>query len=70
MRVALGLAAGAAIALAACAGQTPEQTLYAQVLREIAKAERRGQTPRFVRHGRGVIGLSRAAPRGLGSSAP
>ncbi len=47
------------------AGLTPEQTLYAQVLSAIAKAERRGQTPRFVKHGRGLISLSRVAPPGL-----
>jgi len=47
------------------AGQTPEATLYAQILTEIARKTRRGDTPRFVKHGKGFVGLSRWAARGL-----
>lgn len=32
-------------------GQTPEATMYAQVLTEIKRQTLRGQTPRFTRHG-------------------
>jgi len=46
-------------------GQTPEATLYAQILTEIARKTRRGDTPRFVKHGKGFVGLSRWAARGL-----
>ncbi len=46
-------------------GQTPEATLYAQVLTETNRQKRRGQAPRFVRHGQGYIGLSRWMATGL-----
>jgi restriction system protein len=46
-------------------GRTPEATLYAQVLTEIARQQQRGETPRFVKHGKGLIGLSRWMPSGL-----
>lgn len=41
------------------AGQTPEATLYAQILTEIKRKSRRGETPRFVKHGKGLVGLSK-----------
>jgi restriction system protein len=47
------------------AGHTPEATLYAQVLTEIDRKERRGEAPRFVKLGKGLIDLARLAPRGL-----
>lgn len=39
-------------------GKTPEATLYAQVITENARAEKRGKPPRFVRHGKGMVGLA------------
>ena len=38
-------------------GQTPEATLYAQMLTEINRSLKRGDTPRFVKHGKGFFGL-------------
>lgn len=46
-------------------GQTPELTLYAQISAEITRKARRGDTPRFVKHGKGFVGLSRWMARGL-----
>ncbi len=46
-------------------GRTPEATLYSQVLTEIERSNRRGDTPRFVRHGRGYIGLTKWNQQGL-----
>ncbi len=43
----------------------PEATLYAQILTEIDRKTRRGDTPRFVKHGKGFVGLSRWMARGL-----
>lgn len=39
-------------------GKTPEATLYAQVITENQRAAERGKQPRFVRHGKGMIGLA------------
>jgi restriction system protein len=39
-------------------GQTPEATLYAQILSEITRKTRQGNVPRFTRLGRGMVGLS------------
>ncbi len=39
-------------------GKTPEATLYARIIDEIAAAERRDRQPRFVRHGRGFVSLA------------
>jgi restriction system protein len=39
-------------------GRTPEATLYAQVLSENARRARRGEAPRFVKQGRGYVGLT------------
>lgn len=39
-------------------GKTPEATLYAQVLTHISKAQEKGQEPRFVKYGKGFIGLT------------
>ncbi len=40
-------------------GQTPEATLYAQILTEISRNVKRGEVPRFVKHGRGLVGLQK-----------
>jgi restriction system protein len=53
------------LGLVATAGKTPEATLYAQVLTEIQRKSKRGDTPRFVKHGKGYIGLSRWMASGL-----
>lgn len=40
------------------AGQTPDATMYAQILTEIARQERRGEMPRFVKLGKGQVALA------------
>ncbi len=47
------------------AGRTPEATMYAQILMEIQRQQRRLETPRFTRHGKGLVGLARWESRGL-----
>ena len=46
-------------------GKAPDTTMNAVVLREIKRHQDSGQTPRFIRHGKGYIGLNRWAARGL-----
>lgn len=46
-------------------GKTPEATLYVQVITEIKGKARRGEQPRFVMHGKGIVGLSKWMGRGL-----
>ena len=46
-------------------GKTPEATLSAAVLTEIARATKRGEVSRFVKHGKGFIGLTEWLPQGL-----
>ncbi len=46
-------------------GKTPEATMYAQVITEIKRQQKRGERPRFVQLGRGYIGLSQWMGRGL-----
>ncbi len=46
-------------------GQTPAATLYAQVLTEIKRNTLRGETPRFVKHGKGYVGLRKWMGEGL-----
>ena len=46
-------------------GKTPENSMYAQVITEIKRQQKRGERPRFVQHGRGYIGLSEWMGRGL-----
>jgi len=46
-------------------GKTPAATMYAQVLTEIKKDLMRGARPRFVKHGKGYVGLVRWMGRGL-----
>lgn len=45
-------------ALVKTGGKTPEATLYAQVVTEEARAQKKGATPRFVKHGKGMVGLT------------
>jgi len=46
-------------------GQTPEATLYAQILTEIDRKTRQGHSARFTRHGKGMVGLSAWVVGGL-----
>ena len=46
-------------------GLTPEATLYSQILLEIERQTNRGDTPRFVKHGKGFFGLTKWMPVGL-----
>ena len=43
-------------------GVTPEATLYSQILSEIRRQARKGNTPRFVMQRGGLVGLSRWQP--------
>jgi restriction system protein len=47
------------------AGHTPEATMYAQIITDIERSHRRGELPRFVRHGRGLVSLKTWEPLGL-----
>lgn len=46
-------------------GKTPDATMYAQIITEIKRQQKRGERPRFVQHGRGYVGLSQWLGRGL-----
>ncbi len=46
-------------------GKTPEASMYAQIITEIKRYQKRGQRPRFVQHGRGYVGLSQWMGQGL-----
>jgi restriction system protein len=46
-------------------GQTPEATLHAQLMAEVDRKARRGDPPRFARHGKGYWGLARWMASGL-----
>jgi len=46
-------------------GKTPEASMYAQVITEIKRQQKRGEHPRFVQHGRGYVGLSQWMRHGL-----
>jgi restriction system protein len=46
-------------------GKTPEATLYAMVLTEIKRYTERGEKPRFVKYGKGIIGLRKWMGEGL-----
>jgi restriction system protein len=39
--------------------------MYSVILQEVGRQEARGEVPRFVKHGRGIVGLSAWLPRGL-----
>ncbi len=47
------------------AGKTPEATMYAQLITEIKRQQKRGELPRFVQHGRGYVGLRQWMRQGL-----
>jgi restriction system protein len=53
------------LGLIATAGKTPEATLYAQIITEIQRRTKRGERPRFVRYGKGYVGLSKWTGIGL-----
>ena len=39
-------------------GKTPENSMYAQIISEIQRRKKKGEIPRFVRHGKGMVSLS------------
>ena len=43
-------------------GRTPSATMYSQILTQIRRHETRGESPRFVQHGRGMVGLATWLP--------
>jgi len=51
--------------LISTSGQTPWASMYAQILQEVKRARARGEQPRFVKHGRGYIGLTEWMGKGL-----
>jgi restriction system protein len=53
------------LALVKTQGQTPEATLYAQLMADVQRRSRRGDTPRFARYGKGLWGLSSWTTGGL-----
>lgn len=46
-------------------GKTPDATMHAQIQSEIERQHRRGERPRFVMLGKGMVGLSRWSGTGL-----
>jgi len=46
-------------------GRTPEATMYAQIIQEEQRRERRGEAARFVRYGKGMVGLAEWVPVGV-----
>jgi len=46
-------------------GKTPEASMYAGIITEIDRSKKRGEQPRFAKHGRGFIGLTRWMGHGL-----
>lgn len=46
-------------------GRTPSSTMYAVILAEIRRRDARGESPRFVQHGRGMVGLASWLPVSL-----
>ncbi len=53
------------LGLIATRGQTPDQTMYAQILTDIDRSNQRGEIPRFAKVGRGKVGLTRWVDYGL-----
>ena len=43
-------------------GRTPSATMCSQILTDIRRRETRGESPRFVQHGRGMVGLAAWLP--------
>jgi len=54
-----------ALGLLASSGQTPDATMYAQIWAEIQRRTRRGEPPRFTKHGHGFFGLTKWLGTGL-----
>jgi restriction system protein len=54
-----------ALGLVRTDGKTPEHTLYASILEENKRRVRRGETPRFIQHGRGRLSLAEWQHSGL-----
>lgn len=46
-------------------GQTPEATMYSQILSENQRRKRRGEQPRFTDFERGFVGLTKWTPEGV-----
>ncbi len=46
-------------------GRTPAASMYAMILTEIKRNVARGDSPRFVQHGRGMVGLAVWTPSGV-----
>ena len=46
-------------------GRTPSASMYSMILTEIRREEARGKPPRFVQHGRGIVGLTAWLPVGV-----
>ena len=46
-------------------GRTPESTMYAQIISEIQRRKKKGELPRFVQCGEGMVSLSRWQKTGL-----
>ena len=46
-------------------GKTPSATIYAQILSDIKHRSEKGETSRFVKYGKGLVGLSRWMATGL-----
>ncbi|MBX0330696.1 restriction endonuclease [Oscillochloris sp. ZM17-4] len=46
-------------------GQTPASSMYAVILTEIDRALKRGEQPRFAKHGKGMVSLAAWEPVGL-----
>lgn len=53
------------LGLIASDGQTPASSMYAVILTEIDRALKRGEQPRFAKHGKGMVSLAAWAPVGL-----
>lgn len=53
------------LGLIATDGQTPASSMYAVILTEIDRALKRGEQPRFVKQGRGMVTLAAWEPVGL-----
>jgi restriction system protein len=51
------------LGLVATAGQTPAATLNAAIINEIARDQKRGDTPRFTKLDKGMVSLTDAAPK-------
>jgi restriction system protein len=46
-------------------GQTPAATMYAQILTEVSRSTKAGRRPRFTKHGKGFVGLTKWLGKGL-----